>query len=192
MAETVTPKKRGRPKGSGAKSVVLPEERYLRRDEQEYGATEEYKPGDNSRVIHHFMVLRSLPAVDLDDAKAVDDRVWDYMRQCEEDDIKPTVEGLALALHVSRTTLCNWQNGVYRKGSGHLDTIKEAVQMVNGITATNLNEGKTNPAAGIFLLKNNAGYADVQQLTVEAKQQEFEERKMSDVFEEYGEIPEAE
>ena len=49
-----------------------------------------------------------------------------------------------------------------------------------------------NPAIAIFLLKNHGGYTDVQQLTVEAKQQEFEERKMSDVLEEYDDIPEAE
>lgn len=192
MAETTAPKKRGRPKGSGNKSVMLPEERYMKRNDQEYGATEEYKPGDNSRVIRHFMTLRKLPEIDIDDAKAVDDRVWEYMEQCEADDVKPTVEGLAIALHTTRNALCNWQNGVYRKDSGHRDTIKSAVQMINGITAVNLYEGKTNPAAGIFLLKNNAGYTDVQQLTVEAKQQEFEERKMSDVLEEYDDIPEAE
>lgn len=192
MAEATAPKKRGRPKGSGNKSVMLPEERYMKRNDQEYGATEEYKPGDNSRVIRHFMTLRKLPEIDIDDAKAVDDRVWEYMEQCEADDVKPTIEGLAIALHVSRATLCNWNTGATRKESGHFDTIKSAVQMVNGITAVNLYEGKTNPAAGIFLLKNNAGYTDVQQLTVEAKQPEFEERKMSDVLEEYDDIPEVE
>lgn len=188
MDEMTQQKKRGRPKSTEKKKPALPEEKYIARHNQEYGATAEYKPGDNTRIINHFLAVRSLPAVDLDDAQAVDARVWEYMSKCADDDVKPSVEGLAIALHTTRNALCNWQNGVYRKDSGHRDTVKSAVQMLNAITATNLQEGKVNPAAGIFLLKNNAGYTDTQQITVEAKNNDIDAPAMADVMQEYAEL----
>ncbi len=193
MDEMTQPKKRGRPKNAEKKTPALPEEKYIARQNQEYGATTEYKPGDNTRIINHFLAVRALPAVDLNDAQAVDARVWEYMSKCAKDDIKPSVEGLAIALHTTRNALCNWQNGVYRKDSGHRDTVKSAVQMLNAITASNMQEGKVNPAAAIFLLKNNAGYTDTQQITVEAKDNSIDAPNMADVMQEYAELeaPEA-
>ena len=188
MDEIIQQKKRGRPRNTEKKKPALPEEKYIARQNQEYGATAEYKPGDNTRIINHFLAVRSLPAVDLDDAQAVDARVWEYMSKCADDDVKPSVEGLAIALKVSRETLNRWNHGERRNNSGHGDTVKSAVQMLNAMTATNLQEGKVNPAAGIFLLKNNAGYTDTQQITVEAKNNDIDAPAMADVMQEYAEL----
>ena len=194
MDEIVQQKKRGRPRNTEKKKPALPEERYIARQSQEYGATTEYKPGDNTRIINHFLAVRALPAVDLDDAQAVDARVWEYMSKCADDDVKPSVEGLAIALHVTRETLNSWGNKRTRDNNPvYSDTVKSAVQMLNAMTATNLQEGKVNPAAGIFLLKNNAGYTDAQQITVEAKDNSIDAPAMADVMQEYAELeaPEA-
>lgn len=194
MDEMTQPKKRGRPKSTETKKPALPEKRYLARQNQEYGATAEYKPGDNARIINHFLALRALPKVDLDDTQAVDKRVWEYMAKCADDDIKPSVEGLAISLHITRETLNSWNNKRTRaKEPAYSDTVKSAVQMLNAITASNLQEGKITPPAGIFLLKNNAGYTDTQQITVEAKDNSIDAPNMADVMQEYAELeaPEA-
>lgn len=189
MDEMTQPKKRGRPRNTEKKKPALPEEKYIARQNQEYGATAEYKPGDNTRIINHFLAVRSMPAVDLDDAQAVDARVWEYMSKCADDDVKPSVEGLAIALHVTRETLNSWGNKRTRDNNPvYSDTVKSAVQMLNAMTATNLQEGKVNPAAGIFLLKNNAGYTDTQQITVEAKDNSIDAPAMADVMQEYAEL----
>jgi hypothetical protein len=111
------------------------------------------------------------------------------MSKCADDDVKPSVEGLAIALHVTRETLNSWGNKRTRgNNSVYSDTVKSAVQMLNAMTATNLQEGKVNPAAGIFLLKNNAGYTDTQQITVEAKDNSIDAPAMADVMQEYAEL----
>lgn len=189
-------KRRGRPrKADGERKADLPDA-VLRRKQVEreengecFGVTD---PEGTGKYIESALEMWELPRVDIEDAQQVEDRVKWYFRHCGEKELKPSVAGLAVALDVDRRTLYNWANGETRNTQKHFLTIKRAINIILYNLEIYSQDGKMNPAIAIFLLKNHGGYTDVQQLTVEAKQQEFEELKMSDVLEEYDDIPEAE
>ena len=68
-------------------------------------------PGDNARYIRHSLRLAELPPVSMQDGAAVTDRVYEYFKICEQEDMKPSVAGLALALDCDRTYLWKIRSG---------------------------------------------------------------------------------
>ena len=199
MIDNAPAKRKGRPrKTDGERKADLPDAvrkfNQVQREESGtfYGDTGENSADDNKKYMESVYTLWGLSKIDLDDADQVEERISWYFGHCSEKAIKPSVAGLALALGVDRRRLYEWDKGISRNGSRQQDLIKRARDAIICATEFYAQDGKMNPAIAIFLLKNHGGYTDVQQLTVEAKQQEFEERKLSDVLEEYDDIPEAE
>lgn len=187
---------RGRPKKQeGTRQADLPDavlkRKQVEREEsgESWGVTD---PTDTGKYMQSTISMWKLPQIDINDPQQVEERIEWYFNHCGELELKPSVAGLAVAIGVDRRTIYNWANGNTRNNQPHFLLIKRAVEMILYNLEIYSQDGKMNPAIAIFLLKNHGGYTDVQQLTVEAKQQEFEERKMSDVLEEYNDIPDAE
>ena len=71
------------------------------------------------------------------------------------------VPGLALALGVSRGTIRAWLDG---RGAGKVDGVQNALEMAYTVLTAQMEqymlEGKINPIAGIFLMRNNLGYSN--------------------------------
>jgi len=153
---------RGRPKGSTDKT-----ERKKRTD----GAITA-KPGENTKFILHDMKLMNLPDIDINNPSQVKQRINEYFSICAEDDTKPSVASLALSFHISRHDLFNWLNerseGI--KNQESLRTLKTAYNTINSYYEHMMNNGKINPVAGIFLMKNNMGYKDTTDYIVTANQ----------------------
>lgn len=189
-------KRRGRPrKADGTRQADLPDavlkRKQVEREESGecYGVTD---TGDARKYMESSLEMWELPEIDINNPKQVEERIKWYFKHCGEKELKPSVAGLSVALSVHRTTLFNWAKGNTRNNQPHFNLIKRAVNIILYNIEAYSQDGKMNPAIAIFLLKNHGGYTDVQQLTVEAKQQEFEERKMSDVLDEYNDIPDVE
>jgi len=77
-------------------------------------------------------------------------------------DMKPTVESLALAFNTNRMQLWRWSNNVE---CGNIPersryAIKKAYSIMNQLLTQTMADGKINPVAAIFLLKNNHAYKD--------------------------------
>ena len=151
ISENNSHKGRGRPKGSKNTST------YTRPDR-----TSQTKPGENARFLSHDLKLMRLPAIDINDEMRVQQRIEEYFSICTEDDIKPSIASLALALGTSRFTLFDWINGRNRNitNSQSILTLKKAYDAINSYYEHMMNNGKINPVAGIFLMKNNLGYKD--------------------------------
>ena len=145
------PKKRGRPAGTKNKIKT-----------NRPDSTVNTLPGENSRYILHDMKLINLPAIDINNPSQVKDRINDYFRICSDDDIKPSVASLALAFGTSRFNLFNWLHDRtgYIKNNDSILTLKTAYNTINSYYEHMMNNGKINPVAGIFLMKNNLGYQD--------------------------------
>ena len=128
--------------------------------------TVQTEPGDNAKYIRNSLRIARLGKVDMTDAQAVEDRIFEYFTICEEDDMKPSVAGLALALDVDRTYL--WEIRVGRKGKNPAvaNTLKRAMKLLDLQMVDYMQNGKINPVSGIFLMKNNFGYADKQEVVV--------------------------
>lgn len=124
------------------------------------------EPGDNRKYILHSLRLADLPKVNLTDAKEVAQRVVDYFTICADDDMKPSVAGLALAMDIDRRRLWEIREGKMGKNIEVSDTLKKAMKLLDLQMVDYMQNGKINPVSGIFLMKNNFGYADKQEVIV--------------------------
>ena len=130
--------------------------------------------GDNARYTSFALSIYSMPEIDITDAEQVNRRVVEYLSTCIDNDIKPGVATLAMALGVDRHRLLKIISGASGENSGITNNvrsvIKRAYAMFDSMWETNMQSGKINPACGIFLGKNNFGYKDVVDYNLTPKQ----------------------
>ena len=117
----------------------------------------------NADITRHNLELFKLPYIDpYYKPEAGIERITEYLNICIKNNMKPTVEGLATAFGVSRKTIWKWVNDI---DSDSLPvnfrvTLKKVYQVLNSnFTDLSIN-GKINPVISIFLMKNNFGYKD--------------------------------
>ena len=146
-------------------------------------AMEDVQPGDNSRFIRFALASWDLPPIDLNDPQQVEDRIKLYFQHCVENDRKPTMVGMANWLGIHRVTLNEWKRGVVRSDT-HGNIIQKAMSLLEEQWVDYMQNGKVNPAAGIFLAKNWYGYRDVQDVVV-TPQAPYEEGSPEDVAKKY-------
>lgn len=117
--------------------------------------------GDNSNILKHNFRLYKLAKVNMKDVEQVENRISEYLEICTEDDARPTVEGLALALGINRRTLWKYAftNDIIASDEVR-DTLKKAYDLLNVYMVDLMYSNKINPVNGIFLMKNNFDYKD--------------------------------
>ena len=164
MSESISENnsRKGRPKGSKDKNKRVSPKRPAQQPMTE--------PGENTRFLLHDLKLMKLPKVNVNDPAALYARVQQYFQICADDDIKPSVASFALSLGISRQTLFTWLSGKVSVVSNpeSMVTLKNAYDMINSYYEHMMNNGKINPVAGIFLMKNNLGYKDQTDYVVSA------------------------
>jgi hypothetical protein len=145
------------------------------------------EPGDNRKYLEHSMVMLDWPDVNVREPEQVKERMGMYFALCAQDDMKPSVAGMALAFGVDRTTLWKWANGVDSKTlpTESRNLVKKAYQLLNAQMENYMQNGKINPVAGIFLMKNNMGYADKQEVVLTPNQQLGEQVPAEDLEKKY-------
>ena len=127
------------------------------------------KPGDNAKYLRHSLRIAKLGKVDINDNEAVTDRVFEYFSICADEDMKPSVAGLALALGKDRRRLWEIREGKLGKNPAVAETLKMAMDILDCQMVDYMQNGKINPVSGIFLMKNNFGYADKQEVVLTPK-----------------------
>ena len=128
--------------------------------------TVQTEPGDNRKYILHSMRLADLGKVDLKSVDEVTQRIRTYFEICAEDDMKPSVAGLALAMDIDRRYLWEIREGKKGKNPEVADVLKKAMKILDLQMVDYMQNGKINPVSGIFLMKNNFGYADKQEVVL--------------------------
>ena len=148
---TVVKKKQVRPNSSENRKIHVP-------------------PGVMSKMIAHAVTLQKMGKVDMTNPEAVEKRVDEYLTYCIENDMKPTVESMALAFCTSRTQLWKWKEGV--ECSNVPDASRQALRrgydLMNQLLTQCLVDGAINPISAFFLLKNNHNYKDQTEVVVTA------------------------
>lgn len=124
------------------------------------------EPGDNRKFILHSLRLAELQRVNLASTEEVTQRIMTYFEMCAEDDMKPSVAGLALAMGTDRRYLWEIREGKKGKNQGVADALKKAMQILDLQMVDYMQNGKINPVSGIFLMKNNFGYTDQQEVVL--------------------------
>lgn len=133
-----------------------------------------YQYDDNlSQILSAMCKVASLQEIDTNNPKEVERNCLAYIETCAEQNVKPTEEGLALALGVCRSTLQNWLNGKYKKPPEVIDVLKKYMSLLNALHIQYMVEGKINPIPAIFLAKNNfENYRDQQEMKFTTEYQE--------------------
>ena len=120
-------------------------------------------PGEVGELVFHMEELRKINRPETDDE--LESRIKWFFEWCTENDIRPGVELLALALGRTRQGLWTMQQRGDRRG--------QLIIMAKQIIAALLEQwgmtGKINPAALCFLMKNNFGYQDNVQIQIEPR-----------------------
>lgn len=147
-------KKKGKPRGGNSPCIGL----------NGYKLQE----GDNTKFLQVNITLMNMENIDLHNVGEVSQRLNDYFTLYAENDMKPTVAGMAMALGMNRRTLWAIANDATTGGAGYktalprevADLIKKAYNIMENLWESYMNSGKMNPVTGIFLGKNNFGYQD--------------------------------
>lgn len=163
-----------------AKKVVKQKRYSPPRPEQ----TVQLSEGDNSRYIQNSLRIARLPKIDIRNNEQVSARIYEYFDICAESNMKPSVAGMALALGVDRRRLWEIRTGANGSDFEIQDTLKRAVQILDVQMNDYMQNGKINPVSGIFLMKNNFGYSNKQEITVTAQNPLGEEEKDTKQLEE--------
>jgi hypothetical protein len=130
-----------------------------------------------------------LPAIDTSDPVQVKQRIDEYFQLCVQDDIKPSVKGFLNSLRVAKSTLWEWKQGNFRAGT-HQQIILEAYDVLEALWEDYMMNGKINPVSGIFLGKNNFGYADKQEYVLTPNTQQVTPEDINAISSKYEELPE--
>ena len=118
------------------------------------------KPGDNSKYLHLVRYPMKRPdKVDCHNPEEVARRLEEYLDYCELNDYKPSMIGAANWLGVDRDTMGRWRRGEYAPGTA--EPIQRLSMICEQLWVDYMQNGKINPAAGIFLGKNFFNYKDV-------------------------------
>ena len=125
------------------------------------------EPGDNTKIVLTNMKFFSMPAIDLHDPVAVQERLVEYFQIYGEADLKPTVAGMGMALGLDRRRLWEIKTGAAVGGTTKqslptetLVLIKKAYEILETTMENYANAGKINPVMAIFMMKNHFGYQD--------------------------------
>jgi len=131
---------------------------------------EELASGDTTKFLAHSLKMWDLDKLDFNYPDLVESRVRWYFELCVEDDTKPSMEGLAMALGISRNRLINFASD--RKISANkesMEIVGRSIQMLNAMMTDFMMNNKVQPLTGIFLMKNNFGYSDKTDVQVAPK-----------------------
>lgn len=147
------------------------------------------EPGDNAKYLAVSIKLMNLPDIDLHDVEQVQARLTEYFQIHADNDLKPTVAGMGLALNgMDRRRLWEIRTGndkAYDLPTAVSDTIKRAYKLMENLWENYMQNGKINPVSGIFLGKNNFGYQDKTEYVVTPNMQNDSDYDADDIRKRY-------
>lgn len=117
------------------------------------------KPTKKKEALTDQQVAVLLDTVKPKTDNEVRQRVNEYFEYCQASSLRPGVETLRTALHVSRSTLYEWSQG-RNCSSERAEIIQGAKSIIDSFLEQAMLSGKVNPATGIFYCKNWLGYHD--------------------------------
>ncbi|MCD8201235.1 MAG: hypothetical protein LUD47_04120 [Clostridia bacterium] len=139
------------------------------------------KPNENAIVVEYLRRIQKLPHVDLTDSRAVKRRINKYLDMAGLADMQATVEDAALALKCNRKEFIDIATGKARQFPKEtIDAIKDLYNLITAQIASYMTGGKVPAEAGKFMMKNNFGYRDTQDVVVTAKLDAVDAQKLMD------------
>lgn len=118
---------------------------------------DEMEPATVQQIVSSLKELHDLGKPQTDEE--VEQRIDKYFAFCQHSSIRPGIESLCMALHISRTTLFRWNNGIDCSACRQ-EVIQSAKSFIGAFLEQAVLGGKISPPSGIFLMKNWLNYKD--------------------------------
>lgn len=163
--KTVKSSEKQTPADKVAKAIVKKENRVRLRPDSDAAID-----NDNRKYLRHSMRFFYLPTADFTDVDNVAERIKLYFDACDEDEMKPSLAGLCVALGISRQYYYKIREGQSPYDKPVVDLLKRTSDILNAQMENYMQNGKINPVSGIFLMKNHYHYTDEQKVVVEPNQ----------------------
>ena len=114
-------------------------------------------PEKTRAIIHSLRQLYDMgkPETNLE----LKERIDMFFQFCEDSNIRPGIQAMCTALHISRTTLFRWSNGE-DCDQERQEIIAMAKSFIDSFLEQATLSGQVSPPVGIFLLKNWCSYKD--------------------------------
>ena len=158
---------------------------------KEYDVQPHDLTNNNSVWIRHALASIRMPALDIRDVDAVRERIMWYFETCADNNMVATVAGMANALGVTRATLVNWGNQTRKKNvPEYQEAVQDGMGVITELMETMMLTGKINPVAGIFLMKNNLGYTDTTEISLQNPNDGDRDVSAQALKDRYGIVPE--
>lgn len=132
----------------------------------------------NAISMDMWLEIFNSPSIDLGDAEALTQRMFDFVTMCKKYNVKPGISAWCQYINCTRQEVIDWSKGKRTRLDGILTSESAAVlQKSFGLfevaweTAFLQNEFYS-PATGIFYAKNNFGYKDESETVVKHAQSE--------------------
>ncbi len=140
--------------------------------------------GEMGQYIRHALESFNLPPIDISDINQIQERCQWYFNHCIDGEMRPGVAGLCNALGINRTTFYRWCVGAERSLT-HMEYMNRVKNALEDLMETYMQTGKINPVSGIFLLKNNFGYQDKQEVILTPNSQKDDYTSMEELQQRY-------
>jgi hypothetical protein len=125
------------------------------------------EPSENAAICAYALDIFHVPAVDLENPKAVENAIDGYFKNCIDRGLRPGNLGLYATLGLSKQDVSNAIHGYSRKLSPEvIDLLKKAKVALSAYREMLGSTGKINPVTLIFWQKNYDGLEDKQTMEV--------------------------
>lgn len=114
-------------------------------------------PDDVQRLVGSILDLNRMGRCRTN--KELQDRIDQYFMFCQTHKLRPGIESLCMALHITRQTLFRWKNGIDCDAE-RTELIQQAIVVIHAFLEQLGMQQKINPATFIFLAKNWLNYRD--------------------------------
>ena len=149
--------------------------------------------GDNNKYTTFALAIMRLPKIDFRNPDELRSRVVEYFQLCADHDMKPGVAAVGLAIGLDRRRLWEIRSGNHVRVSGIpqecQDIINSVYDSLEALWENYMQNGKINPVSGIFLGKNNFGYADKQEYVVTPNSPGLSNVDQATIEAKYAELP---
>jgi len=140
------------------------------------------RPDEIARAVKNSFQYFNREIVKSDEECA--ERLNAYFRDCQEQQMLPTVENMCLALGTVRRTVWDWENGISCSAT-RTNMIKKAKQILAAIDAELVSSGKIPQVVYIFRAKNFFGMADQQEIVVSTGANAEQDMSADDIAKRY-------
>lgn len=116
--------------------------------------------GDNAKYTMHSLAILQMPPIEITNPDEVRSRTSEYFQMCVLNDMKPSFEGYALSLGLTRNELKNRIDGRAKCPREVVEILTRAYALLNAQMVDYVQNGKINPVAAIFLMRNTMHYTN--------------------------------